>query len=1047
MDLFTLVGKIVLDADGFSEKIDTAMSKVESLGNGMQKAGEKISSIGSKMTIGITAPIAGLGTAAIKTAADFESTMSQVSAISGATGSDFKKLEDLAKKMGETTKFSASEAAEALTYMAMAGWKTDDMLSGLEGIMNLAAASGEDLGATSDIVTDALTAFGMSASDSGHFADLLAKASSNANTNVSMMGETFKYVAPVAGSLGYSAEDVALAVGLMANSGIKASQAGTSLRASLTNLVKLTEEMQGVMVSLGLATEKTANIIDEGKLQKAQTKVENKTIDMEKAQIKYNDAVAKYGVNSSQAQTAALNLEKTKNNLESAMHDLSVAQEGENKSQGVYNELLVDSSGNMKSFREVLTTLRGAFKGLSEEEQAQAAATLFGKEAMSGMLAIINASDEDFNKLASAIDSADGAAKDMADTMNDNLSGQITLLKSQCEALAIQFVTLIMPYLRQGVEWLSKLCTWISGLDDNTKKMILTIAGIAAAAGPVLIVGGKIISGLGHIVSGVSGIIGVASKLSPVISVVLSGGGKVASGIGGLVAKLGGGLLPALASIPAPVWIVIAVVGALVAAGVALYKNWDEVSAWAKNAWGSVKETIGNAIDGVVGFFGKCKDWIANNWQGILTFIANPVVGGLKLIYDNCEGFRNFVDGFLGNIRDKYHEMTDNLKQKTAELKENIANKYHEIKEEAQQKFGEMKENAVAKFTALKDDATAKIEELRAQAGEKIQNLKDNAVSHFEELREKTSAKVSELKEKVVTDFHDLKEQASEKIADLKERWGQRFEEAREKIVSEVTELKEKSTGKINEFKESAVARISEFKDSAVNRFQEFKNESVSRLQEVAHKGVEGFNSIREKGSAAIETLKNTAAAKFSEMGNAMHEKFSAVSDKITGTFTKCRDTVRDIVEKVKGFFNFEWKLPEIKLPHFSISGEFSLNPPSIPHLGVEWYARAMDNPMIMTRPTAFGISPSGQIMAGGEAGSEVVSGTGTLMNMISAAVAENNNRVCGVMERMYALLAQYLPELAGMQLCLDTGALVGELAQPLNDELGWIAHTRGRRN
>lgn len=961
MDLFTLVGKIVLDADGFSEKIDGALSKVESMGTGLQRAGEKISSVGSKLTIGVTAPIVGLGTAAVKTAADFESTMSEVSAISGATGDDFKKLENLAKKMGETTKFSASEAAEALTYMAMAGWKTDDMLNGLEGIMNLAAASGEDLGVTSDIVTDALTAFGLSASDSGHFADILATASSNANTNVSMMGETFKYVAPVAGALGYSAEDTAEAIGLMANAGIKSSQAGTSLRSILSNL-------QGEVTFCGAGF---------GEMAVQTTKTD----------------------------------------------------------------------GSMRSLGDILEDCRVAFSKMTESERASNAEAVVGREAMSGFLALMTAAPKDIEKLNEAISKCDGSAKSMADTMNDNLSGQITLLKSQLEALAIQFVTLIMPYLKQGVEWLSKLCTWISGLDDGTKKMILTIAGIAAAAGPVLVVGGKIISGIGHIVSGVTGVIGVASKLTPVVSAVISGGGKVVTGIGSLIAKLGGGLLPALAAVPGPVWIVIAVIGALVAAGVALYKNWDEVKEFGSRAWDAVCGAIGTAAEKIKGFFQGIADFIGNNWQGLLLLIVNPIAGGFKLLYDNCEAFRNFIDGFFGNIRDKYHEMVDGIKQKTSEMKEEIVNKYHEIKDRAVEKFEEMKERAVEKFTALKDGAAEKIEELRTKAAEKIQNLKDSAVTHFEELREKTSAKVSELKEKVVTDFHELKEQAAEKVADLKEKWGQRFEEAREKIVSEVTELKERSTEKINEFKESAVARISEFKDNAVNKFHEFKNESVSRLQEVAQKGVEGFNSIKEKGSAAIETLKNTAASKFSEMGSTIHDKFNAIGEKIVGTFTKCRETVRDIVEKVKGFFNFEWKLPDIKLPHFSIEGEFSLSPPSIPHLGVEWYAKAMDNPMIMTKPTAFGISPTGQIMAGGEAGSEVVSGTNTLMNMISAAVSQNNDRIYGVMERIYAILAQYLPELSSMQVCLDTGALVGELAQPLNDELGWIAHTRGRRN
>ena len=200
----------------------TAVQKIASAGEGLKSAGEKVTSAGEKL-LPVTGAVTALGTVAVKTAADFDSSMSQVAAVSGATGDDFDKLREKAREMGAKTKFSASEAADAMNYMAMAGWKTEDMLSGIEGIMNLAAASGEDLATTSDIVTDALTAFGLTAKDSGHFADIMAAASSNANTNVAMMGETFKYCAPVAGALGFSAEDTAEAIGLMANSGIKSS--------------------------------------------------------------------------------------------------------------------------------------------------------------------------------------------------------------------------------------------------------------------------------------------------------------------------------------------------------------------------------------------------------------------------------------------------------------------------------------------------------------------------------------------------------------------------------------------------------------------------------------------------------------------------------------------------------------------------------------------------------------------------------------------------------------------------------------------------------
>ncbi|MBQ8622226.1 MAG: phage tail tape measure protein, partial [Oscillospiraceae bacterium] len=233
----------------------TALQKIAATGEDMKKLGGKITDAGEAI-MPASAAVTALGVAAVKTAADFDTAMSQVAAVSGATGEDLEALRDKAREMGSKTKFSASEAAEAMNYMAMAGWKTGDMLSGIEGIMNLAAASGESLATTSDIVTDALTAFGLTAADSGHFADVLAAASSNANTNVSMMGETFKYAAPIAGALGFSVEDTAEAIGLMANAGIKSTQAGTSLRTIMTNL---SGEVKICGASIGEVTIATTN--------------------------------------------------------------------------------------------------------------------------------------------------------------------------------------------------------------------------------------------------------------------------------------------------------------------------------------------------------------------------------------------------------------------------------------------------------------------------------------------------------------------------------------------------------------------------------------------------------------------------------------------------------------------------------------------------------------------------------------------------------------------------------------------------------------------
>lgn len=293
---------------------------------------------------------------------DFESMMSQVKAISGATGQAFDDLTAKAQEMGATTKFTATESAEAFNYMAMAGWKPQQMIDGISGIMSLAAASGEDLGTTSDIVTDAITAFGLTAGDAGHFADVLAQASANANTDVSMLGESFKYVAPVAGAMKYSIEDTSLALGLMASANVKGSMSGTALKTSIANMVKPTNDMA--------------------------------------------EAMDKYGIS------------------------------------------ITDGEGNLKSLKGVIDNVRGSLGGLSRDEQTAVASTIFGKEAMAGMLAIVNASEEDYNKLSNAIYNANDAAEGMADTMLDNLKGSFTLMQSAIEGTENAFGKRLSPYLR-----------------------------------------------------------------------------------------------------------------------------------------------------------------------------------------------------------------------------------------------------------------------------------------------------------------------------------------------------------------------------------------------------------------------------------------------------------------------------------------------------------------------------------------------------------------------------------------------------------------------
>lgn len=516
------MGRVISTAiqfiDGFTKPSKEVINSMRSMGNEaikagkqIQSAGKTITSVGSTLTKAITVPIAGVATAAVKTAADFEAAMSEVGAISGASAQDLATLTAKAKEMGATTSFSASESAEAMKYMAMAGWKTADMTAGIAGIMNLAAAAGEDLGTTSDIVTDGLTAFGMSAKESGRFADVMAAASTNANTNVTMLGESFKYCAATAGAMGYNIEDISVALGVMANAGIKGSTAGTTLKNVIANMAKPTDAQAAVMQKLGIS--------------------------------------------------------------------------------------LTDSSGNMKSFAEVMNNLRSSFNGLSETEKASYATTLAGKESMSGLLTIVNASAADFDKLTEAINGSSGSAEAMAAKMLDNLKGQLTLLKSAVEGIAITIGDKLLPYLKKFVSWVQKAADYINNLSDAQVDSIMKWAAIAAAIPPIIMVFGKVVT-----------MVGTVQRTFGTIT-------KTIANFGGIIG-----------TITSPAGIVIGVLAAIAVAAVLIIKNWDQVKAflqnvgnWFKNAF----EKAGFSVQGFKDKFTSIGNTVGNIAGKISSFVKN----------------------------------------------------------------------------------------------------------------------------------------------------------------------------------------------------------------------------------------------------------------------------------------------------------------------------------------------------------------------------------------------------------------------------------------
>ena len=935
---------------------NAALNKLDSVGQTLQDVGNKMAGVGKTLTTNVTTPIVAIGAAAVKTTADFDAQMSKVQAISGATGDEFDDLRDKAREMGAKTKFSASEAGAAFEYMAMAGWKTGDMLDGIEGIMSLAAASGEDLATTSDIVTDALTAFGLTAKDSGHFADILAAASSNANTNVSMMGETFKYAAPIAGALGYTAEDTALAIGLMANAGIKSSQAGTSLRKMMT---ELTGEIKISGDAIGDVVIQTTN-----------------------------------------------------------------------------------ADGSMRSFNDIIMDCRNAFSKLSESEKASTAEALVGKTAMSGFLAIMNASEADLNKLSGAIDNCDGSAAQMAATMQDNLNGQITILKSALQELAIQIGDALMPTVRSIVAKVQEFVEKLQQMDEGTRNTILRIAAFAAAIGPVLLVVGKLTSGVGEAMQS------IASMGRSVLTFV----NQAKLGVGA-----GGQLASAIAAIGPVGWAIIAVVAALIAAFVNLWKNneefrnniiaiWDGIKAkfeafgqaitdrlnalgfdfenitevmkavWDgfcavlapvfETAFNCISVVLGAVLDVLVGLFDVFAGIFTGNWemawngvQEVFSGYWEGIKGAFSVVLD---GLKNLADVFLGWFGTDWDTVWSGIK-------DFFVNIWNSIKQFFSNTWNGIKETFTSVWTAISDTVSSVwetiknvvqvgimfIQELFSAAFQILtlpfrfiwENCKDAVTEAWETIKSKVSAAIEAIKTTLETVWTAIWTVLSPIIDTIKTGISTAWENIKTTVTTIADGIKSALETAWNAIKSIITPIVDGIKTGVTTAWNTMKSTISSVMDGIKTKVSTVWDGIKSTVSGAVDSVKNGISNGFNAAKSTVSNIFSSIKTSISNAMSNAKNAVSNAISAIKSKFNFSWSLPKLKLPHISISGKFSINPPSVPHFSISWYKKAMEDGMILNAPTIFGMKGN-QLLAGGEAGSETVVGTQSLMEMIRNAVA-----------------------------------------------------------
>lgn len=572
-----------------------AGEEVKKVGESIKSAGESVTEIGKGLSKVSAVAAGGLG-ATVKTAADFDSAMSQVAATMGYTVDELRdgsseasknmaQLSAFAQEMGSTTAFSASEAAEALNYMALAGYDAETSMQMLPTVLNLAAAGGIDLASASDMVTDAQSALGLTLEETAVMVDQMAAASSKSNTSVAQLGEAFLTIGATASNLAGGTQELATMLGVLADNGIKASEGGTHLR--------------NIILSLQNAAE---------------------------------DGAVDFG-------------------------DFSVA--------------LYDADGNMRSTIDIVKDMQSNMEGMNQESKDAIISGVFNKTDLASVNALLNTSATRFDELGASINSADGAAADMAAVQLDNLNGQLTLLKSALEGLAISLGTILMPMISKVVELVSRFVDWLNSLDEGQQQMIVTVGLVVAAIGPLVMIIGNVISVVGTVVSGI---------------------GTLLTILGSCMTFIVGTAIPAIVGFIAAFWPVIAVLAAVVAAiagVIAIIKNWDKITEWFKERWAifgekiaAIKDVfldlvhsaadwgrdlINNFIDGIKAKIDSLKDMVSNVAQTVANFLhfSEPDEGPLSNFHTFAP---DMIDLWNETLKDNLYKMDAPLNEMASKI-------------------------------------------------------------------------------------------------------------------------------------------------------------------------------------------------------------------------------------------------------------------------------------------------------------------------------------------------------------------------------------------
>ena len=933
---------------------NAALAKIEDVGSKLQSAGNKISGVGQKL-LPVTAAVTGLGTAAVKTTAEFDTSMSQVqatmgitkdamSALNGESVNTVEALRALAKQMGAETAFSASECADAMNYLALAGYDTQKIYDTLPIVLNLAAAGSIDLASASDMVTDAMSALGMETSEAGIMVDQMSKTASTTNTSVAQLGEAILTIGATAKTIRGGTAELNTALGILANNGIKGAEGGTHLRNVILALQTPTDTAAACMEKLGVET--------------------------------------------------------------------------------------YDSEGNMRSLNDILGDLNTSMDGMTSAEKQNIIASIFNKTDLASVNSLLASTGDTWDSLQQAIIDSGGAAQQMADTQMDNLSGQITILKSALEGLAISFGELLMPKLRAAAEKVQSFVDKLNGMNDEQKETILTIAAVAAAIGPMLILFGKMASKAGAVLKGFSRLTKGVARL----------GVKIA-GSSGSITSLGSALGAAAGSVLA----VAAAVGTLVAAFITLWKTNDEFRDTITGIWKGIKSKFEEFTRGIterlnsLGFdFENIVDALKAVWDGFCEVMAPIFEGAFRHIANTLSTVLDVIlgimDVFLSAFQGDWSGAWEAVKEIFTSLWEglviwfqNILNTLKGVADVVLGWFGASWDEVWTSVSTTFTNIWNGIVTFFSDTWETIKNVVSAGIQFIGSLLDAAW-------DIITLPFQLIWENCGDTVASVWETIKTTVENALNAVSTTLstamnaiqttisiawTAISTKISTVMSEIQTTVSTVFSAVQTTVATIWTDIKDSISTVVDGIKIKVTTGFNSVKTTASSVFNGIKSTAASVWNGIKNA-----------ITGPMDAAKTHISNALTSIKSFFtNCKLSLPHIKLPHFSISGSFSLNPLSVPHLSVSWYKEGG----IMTAPTLFGFNGS-SLMAGGEAGPEAILPLKSFYTKLEAMLDSKLNM--SGMEKYLAVIARNSEK----GVYLDGGTLVGKLAPGLNRQLGILA-------